>query len=93
MAVLVILPFGVAEYPCNPNPVKMTELTANNNVLRLIFILISLLCLYYLTKFNHLHQLHSSSLCEMETCTHNLEVLNFCYQLQNDLLSVQVTLR
>jgi len=32
------LPHGVTEYPCNHNPAKITELTANNNVLRLMFI-------------------------------------------------------
>jgi len=32
------LPPGVTEYPCNPNPARITEITANDNVLRLMFI-------------------------------------------------------
>jgi hypothetical protein len=38
LAVTSILPLDVTEHPCNPNPTKITELTANNNVLRLMFI-------------------------------------------------------
>jgi fumarate reductase subunit D len=33
-----ILPLGVADCPCNPNPPKITKPTASNNVLCLMFI-------------------------------------------------------
>ena len=36
--VLSVLPCGVTEYPCNPNPTRITKPTTGNNVLRLIFI-------------------------------------------------------
>jgi hypothetical protein len=36
--VLSVLLFDVTEHPCNTNPAKITEITANDNVLRLMFI-------------------------------------------------------
>jgi hypothetical protein len=32
-----VLLFDVAEHPCNPNPAKITKLTASNNVLHFLF--------------------------------------------------------
>jgi hypothetical protein len=37
LAVLPVLPFDVAEHPCNPNPAKIKEPTVSN-VLHVMFI-------------------------------------------------------
>jgi len=36
--VLSVLLFDVTEHPCNPDPIKITEITANDNVFRSMFI-------------------------------------------------------